>query len=393
MTAVSSSSVSRTPDMNAFLSLGFRPLYIAGCAWALVSVALWVFTPNVIRAPFNGLSWHAHEMLWAFIATIAVGFLLTASATWTRFNPLKGAGLGAVVALWAIARAGYLIGGDIAFWIAAISETAFFGVSGVCLMSVMVRGQSRRNYGLPVMILGLGLINILYLRAVLAGDYTLLLQRFNLGMVCMALIVLLIGRRVVPFFAMRMVPGLSIPMQMRSGHVQLGLTVLAIAAGLAHMPKAMAIALALTGLISVAQIIRWKPMAVRHKPMLWILYIGYAITGIGLLVAALQISGIGQGVFARTAAHVHIIGMGGFSILIIGMITRTALGHLGRPLALDASMLVSYYFMIAAVAFRIAALWPSAWYKPLLDAAALSWIVCMGLYLWRFVPMLIRQRH
>src|SRR5699024_1759593 len=114
----------------------------------------------------------------------------------------------------------------------AISETAFFGVSGVCLMSVMVRGQSRRNYGLPVMILGLGLINILYLRAVLAGDYTLLLQRFNLGMVCMALIVLLIGRRVVPFFAMRMVPGLSIPMQMRSGHVQLGLTVLAIAAGL-----------------------------------------------------------------------------------------------------------------------------------------------------------------
>lgn len=393
MTAVSSSSVSRTPDMNAFLSLGFRPLYIAGCAWALVSVALWVFTPNVIRAPFNGLSWHAHEMLWAFIATIAVGFLLTASATWTRFNPLKGAGLGAVVALWAIARAGYLIGGDIAFWIAAISETAFFGVSGVCLMSVMVRGQSRRNYGLPVMILGLGLINILYLRAVLAGDYTLLLQRFNLGMVCMALIVLLIGRRVVPFFAMRMVPGLSIPMQMRSGHVQLGLTVLAIAAGLAHMPKAMAIALALTGLISVAQIIRWKPMAVRHKPMLWILYIGYAITGIGLLVAALQISGIGQGVFARAAAHVHIIGMGGFSILIIGMVTRTALGHLGRPLALDASMLVSYYFMIAAVAFRIAALWPSAWYKPLLDAAALSWIVCMGLYLWRFVPMLIRQRH
>ena len=31
-------------------------------------------------------------------------------------------------------------------------------------------------------------------------------------------------------------------------------------------------------------------------------------------------------------------------------------------------MLVSYYFMIAAVVFRIAALWPTAFTKPFLDA-------------------------
>lgn len=391
--ATHSSARAHAPNMEAFLSLGFRPLYITGCAWALLSVAIWIFAPTLISAPFNGLSWHAHEMLWAFIATIAVGFLLTASATWTKTNPLKGGGLAAIVILWGIARIGYLWGGNTAFWIAAASETAFFIVSAICLMRVMVIGKSRRNYGLPVLVLGLGLINILYLQAVLAGDYLLLIDRFNLGMICMAVIVLLIGRRVIPFFATRMVPGLDIPMLIRSGHIQLTLSVVAIFLGLLHISVAMAVALALTGLIAIGQTLKWKPWAVMHKPMLWILYLGYIATGIGLLLAAAQISGISNGVMARPALYVHVIGMGGFSILIIGMVTRTALGHLGRPLALDASMLVSYYFMIAAVIFRLAALWPTSLTKAFLDASALSWIVCMGLYLWRFIPMLIRPRY
>lgn len=386
-------TASDSPSMQAFLSLGFRPLYIAGCAWALLSVAVWIFMPALVSSPFTGLSWHAHEMLWAFIGTIAVGFLLTASATWTKFNPLKGWGLAMISLLWCIARAGYIWGGTTAFWIGAISETLFFLISGICLMRVMIKGKSRRNYGLPLLVLGLGLINILYLQAVLAGDYILLIERFNLGMICMAVIVLLIGRRVIPFFSMRMVPGLEIPMLVRSGHVQLTLSVIAIALGLMQMPKSMALALTLTGAISLWQCVLWKPMAVLKKPMLWILYLGYIATGLGLILAAIQISALGSGVFARPATHVHMIGMGGFSVLIIGMVTRTALGHLGRVLALDDSMLISYYFMIAAVVLRLAALWPTALSKPFLDASALSWIVCMGLYLWRFVPMLIRPRY
>lgn len=386
-------ATSNSPDLKAFLSLGFRPLYIVGCAWALFSVAVWIFWPALISAPFNGLSWHAHEMLWGFIATIAVGFLLTASATWTKNNPLKGTGLALVSALWIVARIGYMAGGSTAFWIAAVSETAFFGISAVCLMRVMLLGKSRRNYGLPLLVAGLAVANILYLQAVLANDYGLLIDRFNLGMICMAVIVLLIGRRIIPFFSMRMVPGLEIPMLTRSGHIQLTISVIAIVLGILQLPVAMAVALALTGLVALWQNYKWKPWAVLHKPMLWILHLGYIATGIGLLLAAWQLSGLASGVAARPALYVHVIGMGGFSVLIIGMVTRTALGHLGRPLALDTSMLISYYFMIAAVVFRLAALWPGSLSRAFLDASALSWIVCMALYLWRFVPMLIRPRY
>ncbi|MFA5520960.1 MAG: NnrS family protein [Castellaniella sp.] len=384
---------SHSPSLQALFSLGFRPLYIAGCSWALVSIAIWIFAPELIPAPFDGLSWHAHEMLWGFIVTIAVGFLLTASATWTRQNPLKGTGLALTSLLWCMARIGYLAGGETMFWVGAISETGFLLVGAFCVMRVVLLGHSRRNYGIPWLLLGLAATNLLYLRAVLDGDYALLIERFNLGMLCMAVIVLLIGRRVIPFFTMRMVPGLEIPMQKRSGHIQLTLSVLAILLGLFGQPMAMAVALLLTGAISLFQIVLWKPFSVLHKPMLWILYLGYTLTGVGLILAAVHISGFASGVLARAAMHVHVIGMGGFAILIIGMVTRTALGHLGHPLALDTSMLVSYYFMMAAVVLRILALWPTAYVRSFLDAAALAWIVCMGLYLWRFVPMLIRPRN
>src|SRR5690606_36995804 len=120
---------------------------------------------------------------------------------------------------------------------------------------------------------------------------------------------------------------------------------------------------------------------------------GYIAMGIDLLFAAVHASGMGSGVLIRSAADVHIIGMGGFAGLIVGMLTRTALGHLGRPLALDQSMLYSDYLMIAAVILRRAALWPSTASGWLLQTAALSWMLSLGLYLWRFVPMLIRPRY
>ena len=80
-------------------------------------------------------------------------------------------------------------------------------------------------------------------------------------------------------------------------------------------------------MIALVQVLAWKPWAVRRVPLLWILYLGYAALGVGLLVAAAHASGW----VLRAAWPVHVIGVSGFSVLIIGMVTRTALGHLGRP--------------------------------------------------------------
>ena len=380
------------PDLHSFLSLGFRPLYIGGCAWAVVSIAIWIYAPQTIGLPMFGVTWHAHEMLWGFVATIAVAFLLTASATWTKHNPAQGRFLALLCLLWAVARIGYLIQGDTVFLIAAFSESAFFLLSALGLMRVMLKGKSKRNYGIPLLVFGLGAANVLYLHTLRGGDYATLMHYFNLGLVCMAVIALLIARRVIPFFAMRAVPGLQLPMLTRSGQAQMVFGALAIALGLLRLDILMGIALAVAGALSLFQLIKWKPLSVAHNPLLWILYLGYGLMGFGLIFAAAHAFGLSAPLFARAATHVHIIGMGGFSVLIIGMVTRTALGHLGRPLKLDQSMIVSYYFMFLAVVLRLAALGTTSSTQMLLHAAAASWIIAFALYLWRFTPMLVRPR-
>jgi uncharacterized protein involved in response to NO len=187
---------------------------------------------------------------------------------------------------------------------------------------------------------------------------------------------------------MRAVPGLQIPLHEKSGWVQLIAGALAVLVVLLQWPCPQALALAVAGAVPLWQLWSWRPQAVRQKPLLWILYAGYAGLGVGLLAAAAQAAGAPL----RTAVHVHLVAMAGFSVLIIGMITRTALGHLGRPLATDRSMVTSYGLILAAVALRLGALHPSALSPLLLQGAALCWMAALALYLWRFVPWMIRPR-
>jgi len=376
------------PQWRAFLELGFRPLYLAGCLWAAVSVALWVFAPQALGGRLAGVFWHAHEMLWGFVATIAVGFLFTAGANWTGVNPLRGSALGALVLLWTTARTGFLIPGPAAFALAALCELLFFAWAALALARAIYGARSRRNYGVPLLVLGLGAADGLFLWAVHAGDHARLMPRFDAGLLCMALIALLVARRVIPFFAMRAVAGLAVPMHTRSGQWQLGAGALAIAALLLQWRLAAAVALAAAGALALWQVLAWKPWAVRRVPLLWILYAGYAGLGAGLLVAAAQAAG-GP---LRAAWPVHVIGVAGFAVLIIGMVTRTALGHLGRPLRTDRSMVLSYALLIAAAALRLLALLPTGLSLGVLHASAGAWVLAFALYLWRFFPMLIRPR-
>jgi uncharacterized protein involved in response to NO len=90
---------------------------------------------------------------------------------------------------------------------------------------------------------------------------------------------------------------------------------------------------------------------------------------------------------------VHMLAMAGFSVLVIGMVTRTALGHLGRPLVTDPSMVASYALVLVAVALRLLALAPTAFSVSALHLSAAAWIGAFALYLWRFAPLMVRPRR
>lgn len=377
------------PSMKAFLELAFRPLYLAGIGWALVAIALWVYAPAVLTAPLGGIAWHAHEMLWGFIATIALAFLMTAGASWTGITPMTGKRLALACALWAVARIGFLLPSDAAFWVALVAELAFFLLGAGAMLRAVVVSKNSRNYAVPGLLAGLGVTDALYLLTARGGDYLRLMQYFNAGLWVMALIALLIGRRVIPFFAMRAVHGLSLPKHQETGWVQLGACAVAVASLLSGVAWLSAAALGLAGVLALVQLVSWKPLAVRGNALLWILYVGYAGMGIGLLLAALQYAGFA----VPRVLPVHTIAMAGFSVLIIGMVTRTALGHTGRPLATDRRMRTSYWLMLLAVALRLAAIANTPATATLLHMAGAAWIASLALYLWQFTPILIRPRN
>ena len=279
------------PSLRAFLELAFRPLYLGGAAWSVIAVGIWIYAPQVLSGPLHGVAWHAHEMLWGFIATIAVAFLMTAGANWTGINPLKNGVLAAACVLWLIARVGFLVGGNELFQVAMVAELGFFLLAAIAMMRAVYRSKNARNYAVPWLLVGLGVADALYLQAARGGDYALLMQRFNIGLLVMALIALLIARRVIPFFAMRAVAGLDVPKQTGIGQVQLALCAAAIVSLLVDWRWPAAIALGLTGALALLQLVRWKPYAVRGNPLLWILYVGYAGLGIGLLMAACVAAG------------------------------------------------------------------------------------------------------
>src|SRR6185437_8404868 len=309
-------TVTVAPSLRAFLELAFRPLYLAGVVWALVAIGIWIWALQILSAPLQGVAWHAHEMLWGFIATIAVAFLMTAGANWTGINPLEGRALAGVCVLWLVARVGFLVGGHPMFEVAAAAELGFFLLAAAAMMRSVYRARNARNYAVPWLLVGLAAADLLYLRAARDGDYLLLMARFRIGMLAMALIALLIARRVIPFFAMRAVPGLQIPMQTRLGQIQLAACAVAIVCLLAGQAWPAAAALALAGALALLQVLRWQPWAVRANPLLWILYAGHAGLGVGLLLTALSAAGASL----PPALPVHVIAMAGFSVLIIGMV-------------------------------------------------------------------------
>lgn len=377
------------PNWKAFLELAFRPLYLAAVGWALVAVVLWIYAPTVLVAPLGGIAWHAHEMLWGFIATIALAFLMTAGASWTGITPMTGGVLALTCAFWVLARVGFLLPYEAAFWAAVLSEICFFAMGAGCMLRAVVLSKNSRNYAVPFLLLGLGVTDALYLLTARGGDYALLMQRFNAGLIVMALIALLIGRRVIPFFAMRAIQGLNVPKHMETGWAQLGACSVAVISLLFDASILSAVALGFAGVLALVQLISWKPLAVRKNPLLWILYVGYAGLGIGLVMAALQYGGANL----PRVLPVHTIAMAGFTVLIIGMVTRTALGHTGRPLAADRTMCVSYWLMLGAVVLRLAAIANSPVANLLLYLAGAAWICSLGLYLWQFFPILIRPRN
>lgn len=373
---------------HALNSSGFRPLYALSCFWAIVSIALWVYSPQAIQGWLPALYWHVHEMLWGFVVSVAAGFLLTASANWTGKNPLYGSGLAALCILWMVTRAALLMPVNPGFYIALVASSGFYILLVVALLRVIISSANQRNFPIPLVIAGLGASDLLFLYAAGMGKYAALMHYAEGALLIMTLLTLLIGRRVIPFFTNRAIPHGSVSLQEKSGWGQIVLSVLALCCFWQNWLQLLALCLTAIACLCLWQLRAWYSGRVLAIPLLWILYLGWS----GLAAGLLTYAAFSIGYLERFAWPAHTIGMAGFGLMIIGMMTRTALGHLGLALKADYAIIFMYILFIMSAALRLLALYLPEAHIPLLHSSAACWILCLLLFLGRFLPSLLSPR-
>jgi uncharacterized protein involved in response to NO len=369
--------------------LGFRPFYLGAALFAMLAIPGWVAAlSGLVALPTKmpPLLWHAHEMLFGFAVAVIVGFLLTAGKAWTGLATPRGATLAAMAGLWLAARLA-------ALWapypVYALLDMALLPWVAVVLIRLLLRSGNRRNLPLAGMLVLLATANTSFHAAAWGVLPLNPLGALHAGLALIVMIECVMAGRVIPAFTMSALPGRTLQAQPRLAQAALATTALALAAWVLLPPNRItALGLALAAALHAKRLWHWQPWCTRARPILWVLHAAYAWLPLGLaLLAAAQLGAV------AASAGIHALAVGATGGLIIGMLTRTARGHTGRPLKVSHLELAAYLLVAgAAVARAIGPLLLSAQTATWLVVAAAAWASAFALYLWVFAPWLLATR-
>jgi len=373
------------------LRLGFRPFYLGAAAFAAISVPLWIAVllgAVTIPVTVPPVLWHAHEMLFGFATAVIVGFLMTAGKAWTGLPTPRGAALGALAALWLSARVAAVMAPYPAY---AALDMLLLPLVAAVLASILWRAGNRRNLPLAAILMLMAVANGAFHLAALGWVAIAPLSALHAALALIVMIECVMAGRVVPSFTISATPGLRLTPQPRLERTVLPVTAAALGAWVLLPSGAASVwltapLLSLAASLHLSRLWGWKPWLTRDRPILWILHAAYLWIPLGLALLALAAWGV-----LGTSPGIHALAVGATGGLIIGMITRTARGHTGRPLRVSRIEVAAYALVMAAALLRTLVplvAWPTA----SMVAAATAWSAAFLLYLWLFVPWLMQSR-
>ena len=380
---------SRTPAPgSALFALGFRPFYLLASVFAALSVPLWAlqFAGWLGHPYLAGPWWHAHEMLFGFALAVIVGFLFTAGKNWSGRPTPTGWVLGALALLWVAARVLVLTPYAVA---AAVVNVAFPAAAAVALAIPFIQARNRRNYFFVGLLALMALAALCFHLAHLGFGVLPAWRGIRVALDVVLFILVVMGGRVLPMFTNNGVPGAMATKQPHLEKLALGAVLALLAAdaiGLQGGPVALIAALACGA--HAWRWALWQPWKTLRVPLVWVLHVAYLWIVIHLLLRSLSEFGL----VASTLAT-HALTAGAVGGLIIGMMTRTARGHTGRPLQADAYETACYVLVLTAAAVRVALplFAPSQTVHASL-VSSLLWSAGFGLYAIRYWPILSKPR-
>lgn len=377
----------RRQSRFALWDLGFRPFYLLASTFASFSILLWAlqFSGLLPYAYLQGPMWHAHEMLFGFTLAVLTGFLLTAGQNWSGQPTPKGPYLAALAALWVAGRVLVLLPWG---WLAAAVNVAFPLAAATALAIPLYRARNRRNYFfvglLVVMALAQLVVHLNALGALRVPGWA----GITLGLDVMLFVLSVMGGRVIPMFTNNAIPGAKAARNPWVEKSALGLVLMLIVADALQLSGPwLALLATLTMLAHLARLWLWRPWTTLKTPLVWVLHAAYAWIPLYLAFRAMAAMG-----WVPTSVASHALTTGAIGGMIIGMITRTALGHTGRKLIAGKAEVICYALVGAAAVLRV--------FVPLLNpsltsyavlASAMMWSSGFGLYAFRYWPILSRD--
>jgi len=379
----------RQRPLIPLFAYGFRPFFLLASLYAMLVVPAWMafLQGHGQPARLPALAWHAHEMIYGFVAAAIAGFILTAVPSWTGRRGFAGMPLLGLVSLWLAGRVVFVLPFDSI--VVAVVDLAFLPALAFAIVPSLVRSGNRRNF---VFVVLLGLLFIANLRFHLDNETST--EALALSVNTILVLVALVGGRVVPAFTSARLKQRG--MEVRTpGHALLDRA--AIAATLAVLvvdvvsPGATAagVTAACAALLLGLRLARWHGHRTLGEPILWVLHVAYAWLPVALALKAAWL----LGGFAYASGWLHALTIGAFSTMVLAVMSRASLGHTGRPLVAPKSAACAYLLVTAAALTRVfaPALFPGGGFAWIAAAAAL-WTTAFALFLIAYAPILCMRR-
>jgi uncharacterized protein involved in response to NO len=351
-------------------------------------VAIWAleYTGYLPAAYLRGATWHGHEMLFGFTLAVMTGFLFTAVRNWTGQPTPTGSLLAAYAALWFAGRALVLT----PYTLAASAVNAAFPLAVAIGIGIpLARSGNRRNFFFLAFLVALSAITLAMHLAALGILALPQVVSVQVGLDLVLFIMAVMGGRVIPMFTNNGIPGARATRHALVEKLALGGVLLLLGADLLQAATTVTALIALgVAAANATRLYLWQPWRTRSNPLVWILHAAYGWIVVHLILRALAALG-----FIAEPLALHALTIGGIGGLTIGMMTRTARGHTGRPLTADGFELACFVLVQFAAAIRVfgGMLLPGA-YTMTVIAAAICWSSAFALYSVRYWPVLTRPR-
>lgn len=376
----------------AILAYGFRPFFLLAGIYAAIAIPFWIAIMQgaaLPRMPLPAQAWHAHEMLYGFVAAAVAGFMLTAVPGWTGHRGYSGTPLAALVLLWLAGRLVTTLPLGLPLWGIAAIDLAFLPALALTLLPTLIRSGNRRNLVFIGLLALLFASNLQFYRGGASTTASLLL-----GLNAMLFMITLLGSRILPAFTSAALEerGLEvgIPRHQPLDKAALAAIGCVLVVDIVFPDSRFAAGIAaLSAALLGVQLSRWHGHRTEKMPILWVLHVGYAWLPISLaLKAALLFS---MPVFA--SSWIHALTAGAMATMIIGIMSRASLGHTGRALIAPTAIAAAYVSITGAALSRVfgplllPAMTPQWWVL-----SAMLWSLAFALFVIVFAPILCRPR-